>query len=326
MRDFDRQTTSPRERELLRGLATSRADAALERLVPPFPLKIQLQTTTRCNAACEMCPHPLVTTAPGFEHGEMSRALFDALLAEIARHPVERLALFLMNEPLLDRRLVDWVAAARRALPRVTLNLFSNGALLRPELARRLADAGLDELSISVHGFDAPTYEAVMRGLSFERIDQRLRELFGAARDGRLGRMTLKVVMGDLPELAATLPKADPSYRDHVLLKAFSNERTVTQVAPGLPASAARAAEEPPLCQRPFVKLYVMWNGDCVLCNVDWKRAAVVGRIDPAAGVGIEQVWRGERYREIRTRHLRGEFEEGFPCRGCDYPAVAEVD
>ncbi|MBL8839991.1 MAG: SPASM domain-containing protein [Planctomycetes bacterium] len=331
MRPFDRATASVREDELLRAAARARGGTAgaaeVDALLPPFPLKVQLQTTTRCNAACQMCPHPLVTRAPGFEHGEMSRALYDALLAELANHPIERLSLFLMNEPLLDRRMVEWIAAARRALPATTLNLFSNGALLRLELAEQLAEAGLDELCVSVHGFEAPRYEAVMEGLSFARIDAQLRGLFGHARDGRIGRLRLKVVMGDLPELVATLPAADPLYRDHVLLKAFSNERAVAGVAPGLassPLADAAAARAAPLCQRPFVKFYVLWDGTCVLCNVDWKRAAVVGRIDPAAGIGIADVWRSDRYREIRARHLRHEFEPGFLCRGCDYAAVAE--
>ncbi len=329
MRPFDRATISERESALLRTATAFRTGGATEAdiaaLLPPFPLKVQLQTTTRCNAACRMCPHPLVTRAPGFEHGEMSRALYDALLAELTLHPVERLSLFLMNEPLLDSRMVEWIAAARRALPGTTLNLFSNGALLRLDLAERLAAAGLDELCVSVHGFEATRYEEVMEGLSFSAVDRRLRELFGRAPNGRLGAMRLKVVMGDLPELAATLPSADPLYRDHVLLKAFSNERTVAGVDPGLASSAvAPTAKAPPLCQRPFVKLYVLWDGTCVLCNVDWNRAAVVGRIDPAAGIGIADVWSGDRYRAIRARHLRQEFEAGFLCRGCDYAAVAD--
>ena len=131
--------------------------------------------------------------------------------------------------------------------------------------------------------------------------------------------MKLQIVAGDVPEVVATLDRADPSYRDHVLLKAFSNERAVVGVADGLAGSApvARRSPEPPLCQRPFVKLYVLWNGDCVLCNVDWRRSVILGRIDPARGVGIREIWNGERYRDVRARHLSDDLGAGLPCRDC---------
>jgi hypothetical protein len=333
MRAFDELTTSRREHrviEELHGLraspnaSTAELDRELARLVPPFPLKVQLQTTTRCNAACLMCPYPHVTGAPGFEHGEMPLGLYDAILDELARHPVERLSLFLMNEPLLDRRLVDWTARARRKLPRVQLGLFSNGALLRRELASALALAGLDELCVSVHGFERETYERVMVGLSFDRIEPRLRELFELYARGELAPMRLKIVAGDVPEVVATLDRAHPSYRDHVLLKAFSNECETVEAPSAIQSSAAHGRRSPPLCQRPFVKLYVMSDGECVLCNVDWRRAAGLGRIDPARGIGVESIWNGERYREIRRRHLRHEFEPGFLCHRCDYAAVVD--
>jgi len=324
MRFFDLRTQSDSERVTLSTLqqtppasGAASLDALIDAALPPFPLKVQLQTQTRCNAACSMCPYDDVARAPGFEHEQMSEGLFLKIIDELSAHPVERLSPFLMNEPLLDKRMERWLATARRALPGTTLNLFTNGSALDAKRAVRLAEAGLDELCVSVHGFDAVAYGSVMVGLSFERTLSALRGVVAAHVAGDLGALDLRIVTGDAPETGVMPP---PDWLEpYVLRKGFSNERAVnTHVAALDPTDAP---ETRPLCQRPFVKLYVMADGECVMCNCDWRRRVVLGqlRVD-----SIAEVWRGEAYRILRRRHVQRAFDRGHPCFGCDYPAVVE--
>jgi hypothetical protein len=334
VRDFDARTESSRERALMHGLAALRDRARREpehaaelfadacALLPPLPLKVQIQTTTRCNAACEMCPYPLVTSEPGFEHAVMSDQRFARILDELRGQPIERLSLFLMNEPLLDKRLVQWTALARAALPHTTLGLFSNGSALDVDRARALADAGLDELCISMHGFDAETYERVMRGLSHERVRRSVDALLAAADARELGALRLQIVTGDVPDVARTRELAPPRYRELTLWKAFSNERAAVGVPEGLASS--HATGDGSLCQRLFVKLYVLTTGECVLCNVDWRRTVVLGRIGEPGGASIADVWRGEAYTAVRREHFTGEHARAAICARCDYARVAD--
>lgn len=325
MRAFDEQTTGQREAAALQELAHIRQagaaeglPAALDRLIPPFPLKVQIQTWTRCNASCGMCPYPEITGEPGFVHQRMEEDLYKDILAQLRGRGVERLSLFLMNEPLLDRRMPQWLSWAREALPGVTLNLFTNGSPLTPALARRLADAGLNELCISVHGFDAHTYERVM-GLDFERARKNLDAALALSAAGELGAMALKIVTGDLPELAESLKEAPEALKGLVQTKGFSNERRVSEVSEDLPSSAGGACGAS-LCQRPFIKLYILSDGSCVLCNADWRRQVILGRL--GGGHTIESIWRGARYTALRALHLTGDFPADHPCARCDYPEV----
>ncbi|MEJ7598828.1 MAG: radical SAM/SPASM domain-containing protein [Kofleriaceae bacterium] len=334
MREFDARTEGPRERELMSAIAQLRDEAHRDparhealfaqacALIPPLPLKIQIQTTTRCNAACGMCPYPLVTAEPGFEHGVMDEGRYLRILEELRGHPIERLSLFLMNEPLLDKRLARWVGLAREALPATTLGLFSNGAALDAERARALADTGLDELCVSVHGFTAETYERVMAGLSYARLRRNLDEVVALADAGELRGMRLQIVTGDLPEVTATQELAPIRYRDRTLVKAFSNERSAVGVEAGLPSTVTLAADG--ACQRLFVKLYVLATGESVLCNVDWRRTVVLGRVGDPGGATIAEVWRGEPYTAIRREHFSGRFARGKICARCDYANVVD--
>lgn len=335
MREFDSRTLGDRERDVMAQITALRRAAQAEparagelfaracAALPALPLKIQIQTTTRCNAACGMCPYPIVTREPGFEHGVMDEARYLRILDQLRGGAVERLSLFLMNEPLLDRRMAGWLRHARAALPGTTLGLFSNGAALDVARARELAAAGLDELCVSVHGFDPETYERVMAGLSYARMRKNLDEVLAAADDGALGGLRIQLVTGDLPEVAQTRELAPPRYRDRVLLKAFSNERAAVGVTPELPSSVVAGSDDTP-CQRLFVKLYILSNGDCVLCNVDWRRTVVLGRVGDPGGATIADVWRGIPYTELRREHFVGRFERAAICARCDYARVVD--
>jgi hypothetical protein len=260
----------------------------------------------------------------------MSESLYRKLLDQLSPYPVRRLSLFLMNEPLLDRRLEDWLRIARESLPATTLGIFTNGSALTGARARALAEAGLDELCVSVQGFDREIYEASMKKLSYRRLEHNLREVFDLYHRGSLGRLELQIVMGDLKEFSDTLPGADPAFRDHVLLKAFSNEREVVGVRRGLASSPVRGLESSraaPLCQRPFVKLYVLADGSCILCNVDWNRSVILGRLGgDDEESSVETIWNGEAYSRVRQQHLVGEFPDDSICRNCDYARVVDSE
>ena len=331
MRVFDQRTTGDCEARTLAALHEMRchsrlAEADNEGAVPAFPLKVQVQTSTRCNAACVMCPYEAVAGAPGFAHQQMEEETYRRLLAQLKGRGIERFSPFLMNEPLLDRRMPHWIGWARKALPDATLNLFTNGAALSVELAGRLADAGLDELCVSVHGFEPSAYEHLMGGLSFHRVLDNLARVVAASDEGRLGKLRLLVVTGDVPEITTGLTQAPMWLRPYVLLKGLSNERIVSQATPGLESSKGatpRKTPARPLCQRPFVKLYVMANGDCVACNADWRRREVLGNLHRT---DIETIWGGGSYRILRRFQLHDAFPGDHLCKDCDYPWVMDED
>ena len=335
MRAFDARTTSDRESTLMAALDALHRPAMRDpgrvaelfeearALVPPLPLKVQIQTTTRCNAACAMCPYPLVAGAPGFEHAVMDEDRYRRILDGLSGTAVERLSLFLMNEPLLDTRLPRWIALARAALPDATLGLFSNGSALDARRAVALAEAGLDELCVSAHGFDRETYERVMSGLSYARFLRNLDAVLAAEARGELGGMRLQVVTGDVPDVVRTEELIPLGLRERVVRKAFSNEREAVGVTPGLPSSSSCASAEA-VCQRLFVKLYVLTTGDCVLCNVDWRRTVLLGRVGDPGGASVAEVWRAEPYTAARRDHFTRTFATTAICRRCDYAQVVD--
>jgi radical SAM protein with 4Fe4S-binding SPASM domain len=317
--ELDRITEGQRERDLMRrvrGGLLAPDDIAAAGL--PFFVKLQIQTTTACNAACVTCPYP--ETAKTLPMGRMSEATFRTIVAQIRGRGVERVSLFLQNEPLVDPRLEEFTRILKASEPRTKATLVTNGHFLDGARARALAEAGTDEISVSVNGFDAASYESTMEGLSFERILANLAEVGAARRAGRLGSMEVRVVALEMAGIAARVAEFRERIGLDVHLKPVTNRAGAIEAA-AMRGPMTRVAAAPVACQRPFVKGYVLYNGDLILCNCDWRRSYVVGNVHERE---LAELWRSEKLDRIRRAMVTLDLPADSPCAKCDYPFLLE--
>ncbi len=123
----------------------------------PYPSKLFVETTSRCNLGCFMC---VKQTGGGcIAEGDLSEEHFAQL--EPAFPTLEALILNGVGEPLLHPRLEKFIRRARQAMPRQSwIGFQSNGLLLTEQRALALAEAGLDRICLSV---DASTPEVFAR-------------------------------------------------------------------------------------------------------------------------------------------------------------------
>ena len=159
--------------------------------VPHFSRNLVVETTSRCNLKCRMCPrHKMQRPAL-----DMPEALFHSLIDQISeydrRDAVDFLALHGFGEPLLHPRLFDLIEYAGSRLPNLCarghwrdglrgLTLSTNAVLLDEARARALLDSKLTCLALSLDGSTAATYEAMRVGASSQELTdnvQRLLEL-----------------------------------------------------------------------------------------------------------------------------------------------------
>lgn len=121
---------------------------ALTALCPrPYPAKIYVEMTTRCNMRCRMC----VKYAKGSDipENDMSFEMFTRLSSSLAH--ADALIFSGIGEPLLNEDTPRCMALARELLPdQARMGLQTNGLLLDAERVRRLWDAGLDTVCVSV--------------------------------------------------------------------------------------------------------------------------------------------------------------------------------
>lgn len=136
---------------------------------------VEIETTTACNRACSYCPNSV------FERGQlknerlMAESTFRTIIDQLASLGFwGRLSPHFYGEPLLDERLPDLMAYARRRLPYTKLVIFTNGDLLDPGAYDRLVEAGVDGFLVTQHGKKPPPNIVRLRR---HRVDQRPRHV-----------------------------------------------------------------------------------------------------------------------------------------------------
>lgn len=314
MTKFDRITEGDREKELLEKLRAGEVTPEnVEEHCLPFFVKIQIQTDSRCNARCETCPYPVTRTK--LPQGKMDDALFYEIADQLAGQGVERTSLFLMNEPLVDPRIEKFTQYLKEKDPHTTALIFTNGYLLTGDRAKALCDAGVDEIDISVNGFDEESHNRVMQGINYQKVMDNLHELGALIQQGRLEKTTIKIVGLTLPGNEEGAKRLQDETGIEVYLKPVTNRAGLIDT--DRLGGGGEMAQNMTLCQRPFVKAYVLYNGDMILCNCDWMRTKVIGNVKETS---LEDLWLGDAMMEVRRAHLRGAFTEDLPCTDCDYP------
>lgn len=114
---------------------------------------IQLQTQVGCNDNCSFCPanKPGMNLYGGAKTGtKMDPALFNDIVKQLEEMDYKgRISPYLMNEPLMDERLIDEVALIREKCSRAFIFIQTNGLLLDKKLTQELVKSGVDELLVN---------------------------------------------------------------------------------------------------------------------------------------------------------------------------------
>jgi putative metalloenzyme radical SAM/SPASM domain maturase len=143
----------------------------------PFPTKLFVETTTRCNLNCFMC----VKQNKGSDvcEGDFSPELFSRL--EPALPHIEALILNGIGEPLLNPHLESFIRRAKKLMPPGGwVGFQSNGHLMTHLRAVSLVDAGLDKVCISIDAIAPEQFTNLREGGDVDAIDMALSALKNA--------------------------------------------------------------------------------------------------------------------------------------------------
>ncbi len=110
------------------------------------PVLVHFEVTMRCNAHCGFCDY--------WKTDPSARATELKSYADAARYFNPMLVTFTGGEPTLRRDLEDLVAEVDRAISLKYVTLITHGAMLSPERAQSLWDAGINQFNISLDYLD----------------------------------------------------------------------------------------------------------------------------------------------------------------------------
>jgi radical SAM protein with 4Fe4S-binding SPASM domain len=252
-------------------------------------LSANFEVTNACNLTCTICP---VNQGMQRKKRVMDLATFERFLA---RNPsLEFVLLFQWGEPLLVKELPAMIAAATRRGIRTMIT--TNGTLLDEAWCRRLLDAGLTRLTMSVDG-DDETHRRI-RGVELAPARENLLRLRRMRDTGGHGLgIDVSMVVNDLTEA-----------KWNALQARWSG---VADRVQAIPQFMAKPRANP--CREPNRgSLVVLADGSVTVCCADPEGDAVIGHVDDAP---LQELLNGDRMRAFRRAH----FARRFPaiCRDC---------
>jgi len=266
--------------------------------------EVRYEVTDHCNAHCIMCPREKHTRA----HGIMDTAKYEASIDEVVAMGATQVVLTGFGEPMLDVNLERKIAYAKSKGLRTYI--ITNGSALTEKRGYLLLQAGLDEMRVSFYGMKSRTYNAVMRGLEYDRTVKNLMT-FLAVRNSLEIDCKIQLSYLILPENAEDVqafidfwePKVDAIevWKPHN----WGDGRDYRE-----------RTQEKRTCGRPENgPLQIQWNGEVIPCCYDYNNACVLGN---AFEQPVDEILSGDKYEALREAHRKGEFHK-FPfCDGCD--------
>ncbi len=271
-----------------------------------LPVEYIVETTTRCNLHCPMCPRARI----GQPKADMPPAIFERLVAEAAG-AAEHMMLVGLGEPLLDPYIIERIELCARH--GVATLLSTNGVLLDEAAASRLLDSPLEHLTLSFDGATKQTFEFYRRGARFE-----------AVRDNFVRLARMKKQRGSSMQLVAQLVRLEGN-RSQIedfrkfwrsvegidLVRVKDDETGIVAAGAGA-LSADRARPCHYLWRGP---LYVRYNGDVHPCCQSYMLGGqAVGRIGEQP---LARIVNSEAMQRMRRAHAEGRGGEIEVCARC---------
>ncbi len=112
-----------------------------------------IEINTSCNRRCGYCPNNLFERGLIENEKLMDEEVYFKLIDELAEINFKgRLSPQCYGEPLLDKRLTNFMRYTKEKLPKTRLTIVSNGDYLTVDKFNELLEAGVDKFSVTQHG------------------------------------------------------------------------------------------------------------------------------------------------------------------------------
>jgi len=282
-----------------------------------YPAHLFIETTRACNLKCIFCPREL---SP-LKTGHMDFALFCKIIDEAARFGRRSFCLHMFGEPFLHPRITEMVGYIKKSNPRHSILVTTNGYFLDANKAKKILEDKLDKITFSIFSLKSDKNKILTNNENINQVIENIRHL-----------VRLKKKMCGTTKIAIRFIISDENCDEKRQLRRLAKSLGVTlEVRPahnyGGSINNSIISRILPRrrypCYHPWFSPAVTWDGKVVLCCSDWNYSTALGDL---AKETLSSIWQGAKMSELRSFHLKGQFDRIPLCRKCDvwrlYPDI----
>lgn len=270
--------------------------------VSPFPLFIDIESTSLCNLSCTFCYN-----RQRINGGMIKFDLVRKIIDEGADNGLCGVKFNFRGEPLLHPQIHEFVKYAKaKGLVDVYFN--TNAAKLTPEMSLKLIEARLDRITISFEGYTKEVYEKYRIGADFGTVIRNIDSLIKLRKKAGVNYPKIRVQSVSVPELAG-------------------HEKDYGKYWIGAGADQAACVDFQDrkfhkgriskwVCPQPWQRACVSWNGATSVCSQDESDAQIVGN---AADTPIMELWNSPAANRLRELQKNGLAHLSLVCLTCPF-------
>jgi MoaA/NifB/PqqE/SkfB family radical SAM enzyme len=277
-----------------------------------FPPIVIVAVTNLCDMACIHCAHPVVKKSPGYRGAFMDPAIHSRIV-EQTRPWRDRLWVFRYaadGESLLHPNFADFVEETKAA-GIGPVDLTTNAMSLDEPTMRRLLQAPIDLIDVSLDALSRETYEKIRKRGKYDVVVANLRRLIELRDElGAPTRILTSIIrQSEAMEEVEAFQEFWGPHVDEVLVRGLNTDLGIVNVK----QTYFRDIERWP-CPQFWKRVTLNHLGEIRFCVEDWFNRGIVGNVVDHT---IAEVWRSEAYQEFRRLHSTGRWNELRLCNGC---------
>ncbi|MDR1705365.1 MAG: radical SAM protein [Clostridiales bacterium] len=276
-----------------------------------YPFEVALETTGRCNARCDFCPHDEIERKNEYMSDEMFLRVIEQL-KEIPQTHYFQITPHKVNEFLMDKKIFERIDMLLEALPSAYIRIFTNLHMADDEDIKRLCGVKrLSDLAISLNSLDKDEYKMIM-GLDLDRTKRNIHKLLAYVRKNGLRMLTDKILISRVAQYndgdSAFLRECEKEfaeYLDMLTIHVFPRENWIDY----LPVETVIQDNQP--CPR-WAEFQICCTGEVAFCCRDGRPSYPIGNIMENT---VLEIYNKPEYRRLREEApLRSQIT---PCRFC---------
>jgi MoaA/NifB/PqqE/SkfB family radical SAM enzyme len=269
------------------------------------PIHLGFEVANICNARCIFCGYPHMERPKAILPMEVFKKTIDEFDAfgggSIGFNPVA-------GDPLIDPYIIERIRYARNKRNIGRIGLFTNGILISQIGAKTLIESEMDDITISIGGFDPESYYRIFRVNHWDSVYQGILSLL---RENALSNKKVHISIALRSDMPIWKSLNTPSYRElrkypfdlqfnlRHFVDSWSGRIRQEHLTGTMRLRKSPQKKEP--CSILYRVPKILSNGDMTLCgcrDLNGDSELVLGNVEEKT---ILEMWRDPRVEKIRN-------------------------
>ncbi len=295
------------------------------------PYVLLVDPSNLCNFRCKFCPtgNDQLIRSTNRYNGLLDFDLFKKIINDLNEfdEPVRVLRLYKEGEPLIHPKFPDMVKYAKDSGFIQKVDTTTNGALLNPELNRKIIQAGLGQINISVNGINSEQiYHYTKAKINFDTYVNNIKNLYENRGNCEISIKAIKENLSD-----------DEQKKFFDIFGNICNRIVLEHLSPAWPkfefandiqkefpcGNYGQEILERNICPYIFYIMVINSSGKASTCVGDWPNKLIVGDLKTES---VKKVWQGELLNKHRIAHLKGRRNDNDFCGACQVVSHGTLD